>query len=89
MIIEWQISSDISFIRGILAQEILKFSGLYKPLNQTLYYNNFITIENKRNNNIENLYNKDRYYYKKIIYGDDIINKLKKFEYFYNWSWNS
>lgn len=82
MIIECQIPSDISFIGGILAQEILKFSGLYKPLNQILYYNNFITIENLRKNNVENLYNKDRYYYEKIIYGDDIINKLKNLNIF-------
>ena len=82
MIIECQIPSDISFLGGILAQEILKFSGLYKPLNQAFYYNNFITIENSGKNNVGTLYEKDRYYYENIVYGDYIINKLKSLNIF-------
>ena len=78
-----QLSTDSSFLGGVLAQEILKFSGLYKPLNQILYYNNYITIENlKKDDNEINIYKKDRYYYENIIYGENIIKKLKKLNIF-------
>lgn len=78
-----QLATDSSFLGGILAQEILKFSGLYQPLNQILYYNNYITIENLNRKNFEiKSLKKDRYYYENIIYGIDLIEKLKKLNIF-------
>ena len=75
-----QLPTDSSFLGGVLAQEILKFSGLYKPLNQILYYNNYITIENlKKDKNEIKILQKDRYYYENIIYGENIIKKLNIF----------
>ena len=73
-----QLSTDSTFLGGILSQEILKFSGLYKPLNQIFYYNNYITIDNliKDDNEID-LHQKDRYFYENIIYGKNLIKKLK------------
>ena len=74
-----QLPTDYSFLGGVLAQEILKFSGLYRPLNQILYYNNYITIENlKKDNNEIKILQKDRYYYENVIYGENVIKKLKK-----------
>ena len=73
-----QLPTDSSFLGGILAQEILKFIGLYKPLNQILYYNNYTIIENLVKKNFEiNSIKKDRYYYEKIILGLDLVEKLK------------
>ncbi len=78
-----QLPTDSSFLGGVLSQEILKFSGLYKPLNQMLYYNNYVTIENLKKDDDEiNLFKKDRYYYENIIYGQNLINKLKKLNIF-------
>lgn len=45
LISQTQLSTDFSILGGILAQKILKFSGLYKPLDQIFYYNNYIIIE--------------------------------------------
>lgn len=83
LISQAQLATDSSFIGGILAQEILKFSGLYQPINQLLYYNNYITIENLNRKifDIKSL-KKDRYYYENIIYGIDIIEKLKNLNIF-------
>ena len=78
-----QLATDSSFLGGILAQEILKFSGLYQPLNQILYYNNYITIENLNKKKIDiKSFERDRYYYENIIYGNDLIKKLKKLNIF-------
>ena len=83
MIAECQLPTDSSFLGGILAQEILKYSGLYKPLNQILYYNNFVTIENLNKTYEEmNKFEKDRYYYESIIYGKKTIKKLKNLNIF-------
>ena len=77
-----QLPTDSSFLGGVLAQEILKFSVLYRPLNQILYYNNYITIENLKNDkNKIKILQKDRYY-ENIIYGENIIQKLKKLNIF-------
>ena len=78
-----QLPTDSSFLGGVLSQEILKFSGLYKPLNQILYYNNFVTIENLKKDDKEiNYLKKDRYYYENIIYGRNVIKQLKKLNIF-------
>lgn len=83
MISQIQLGTDSSFLGGILAQEILKFTGLYRPLDQILYYNNYITIENLNKNTAEfKGLEKNRYYYENIVYGKDSIEKLKNLNIF-------
>lgn len=78
-----QLATDSSFLEGVLSQEILIFFGLYKPLNQILYCNNYISIEHlKKDYNEIKLYQKDRYYYENIIYGNNLIKKLKNLNIF-------
>ena len=83
LISQAQLPTDSSFLGGILAQEILKFSGLYTPINQILYYNNYIIIENLKKGDIEiNLLEKNRYFFENIIFGKDLIEKLKNLNIF-------
>ena len=75
-----EISPYVTFIGGIVSQEIVKFSGNYTPLNQWFYFEAYDTIKNLKNPN-RHLLN-SRYDDQIGIYGQEIQEKLSKINIF-------
>ena len=71
-----EISPYTTFIGGIVSQEIVKFSGIYTPINQLFYYEAYDTIKNLKDIN-RTLLN-SRYDDQIAIYGQEIQEKLSK-----------
>ena len=65
-----------SFIGGVTAQEIIKFSGKYKPIHQWLYCDFSQIIENLNQKDIDRRINNSRYDDQIAIFGNEIQNKL-------------
>jgi ubiquitin-activating enzyme E1 len=70
-----QISPISSFLGGISAQEIVKWTGKYNPIHQWIWFNFTETVENLEPNIDRNLMN-DRYNDQIAIYGNKIQEKL-------------
>ena len=65
-----------SFIGGVTAQEIIKFSGKYEPIHQWLYCDFSQIVENLNLTDIERKLNNSRYDDQIAIFGNDIQKKL-------------
>ena len=72
-----EISPVCAFLGGIVAQEIVKFTGKYTPINQWLYFDFFETVANLPENTDRTLKN-SRYDDQIAIYGNEIQDKLEK-----------
>ena len=72
-----EISPVCAFLGGIVAQEIVKYTGKYTPINQWLYFDFFETVANLPENTDRTLKN-SRYDDQIAIYGNDIQEKLEK-----------
>ena len=70
-----QISPIASFLGGVSAQEIVKFTGKYNPIHQWIWFDFSETVENLDLNIDRNLKN-DRYDDQIAIYGNKIQEKL-------------
>lgn len=69
-----QISPCASFWGGVVAQEIVKFTGKFGPLHQWLHYDSFESLpEGDLNRNLL----KSRYDDMIAIYGKEVLNKLQ------------
>ena len=66
-----------AFFGGILAQEIIKVTGKYTPIDQWLIYDFFETVENL-NDNIERKLKNCRYDDQIAIFGNEIQEKIEK-----------
>jgi ubiquitin-activating enzyme E1 len=65
-----------SFIGGVTAQEIIKFTGKYKPIHQWLYFDFSQIVENLNINNTDRKMLNTRYDDQIAIFGNEIQNKL-------------
>ena len=65
-----------SFIGGVTAQEIIKFSGKYEPIHQWLYCDFSQIVENLNLIDIDRKLNNSRYDDQIAIFGNDIQKKL-------------
>ena len=65
-----------SFIGGVTAQEIIKFSGKYKPIHQWLYCDFSQIVENLNQKDIDRKITHSRYDDQIAIFGNEIQNKL-------------
>lgn len=70
-----QVSPISSFLGGISAQEIVKYTGKYNPIHQWVWFDFSETVENLDDNIERNLMN-DRYDDQMAIYGNKIQEKL-------------
>ena len=70
-----EISPITSFLGGISAQEIIKYTGKYKPIYQWIWFDFSETVENLGEDINRNLKN-DRYDDQIAIYGNKIQNRL-------------
>ena len=71
-----QISPIASFIGGVIAQEIVKYTGKFTPFNQWFWCNFNWVVENL-GNNIDRTLRGTRYDDQIAIFGNEIQNKLK------------
>ena len=76
-----QLSPICSFIGGIVAQEALKFTGKFIPLEQWFWCDFFETIE-KLPDNINREMNNNRYDEQIAIFGKELHDKLEKLNIF-------
>ena len=69
-----EISPICSFIGGIMAQEIVKYTGKYSPIDQWIWFDFYNSVKNlkKKECNLNN----SRYDEQISIFGNDIQNKL-------------
>ena len=70
-----QISPIASFLGGVSAQEIVKYTGKYRPIHQWIWFDFSETVENLEQNIERNLKN-DRYDDQIAIYGNKIQEGL-------------
>ena len=70
-----EISPLTSFIGGVSAQEIVKYTGKFKPIHQWLWFDFSEVVENL-NENIERNLKNDRYDDQIAIFGNEIQEKL-------------
>ena len=76
-----EISPICSVIGGIVSQEVIKYTGKYKPINQWMWFEFFETISLLKDN-IERKLNGTRYDDLISIYGNDIQRKLQNINIF-------
>ena len=70
-----QISPISSYFYGIMAQEIVKFTGKYMPIKQCFWCYFMEIIENLNKNKIDKIIQRSRYDNKISIFGNDIQKK--------------
>ena len=63
-----------SFLRGIISQEIIKYTGIYTPIDQFFVFDFFETVANL-DKNVERILKGTRYDDQIAIFGNDIQNK--------------
>jgi len=80
-----EIAPLCSFLGGILCHEIIKYTGIYYPINQWFFFDFFefanILNKNDKNLNNDNLVN-SRYYEQIAIFGNEIQKRLSKLNIF-------
>ena len=76
-----QISPTCSFFGGIVAQEVVKKTGKYIPINQWLWFDFFETVENL-NENVNRKIAGSRYDEQIAIFGQEIQKKLNNLNIF-------
>ena len=69
-----EISPICNFIGGIMAQEIVKYTGKYTPNEQWIWFDFYNSVKNLKNK--ECILNNSRYDEQISIFGNDIQNKL-------------
>ena len=72
-----QIPCVTSFLGGVIAQEIIKTTGKYIPINQWQIFNFFEYLPNDDLRNIDKNIAINRYTEQTAIFGEKIINKLQ------------
>ena len=72
-----EISPVCSFLGGIVAQEIIKFTGLYTPINQWLLFDFFETVNNL-GDKVDRTLKNGRYDDQIAIYGNKIQQKIEE-----------
>jgi len=72
-----QISPISSFLGGIIAQEIVKFTGKYMPIKQWFWCNFMEIVENLNNSKIDRILEGSRYDDQISIFGNEIQKKLE------------
>ena len=80
-----EIAPLCSFLGAVLCQEIIKFTGKYKPINQWYFFDYFEMIEtlNLNNNFIKrDILSSSRYDEQISIFGNDVQDKLAKLNIF-------
>ena len=80
MVASWaraEISPICSFLGGIVSQEIIKYTGIYIPINQWLIFDFFETVENLGENVHRKLKN-SRYDDQIAIFGNEIQKKIEE-----------
>ena len=80
MVASWakaQISPICSFLGGIVSQEIIKYTGLYIPINQWLIFDFFETVENL-GKNVDRQLKNSRYDDQIAIFGNEIQKKIEE-----------
>jgi len=75
-----QLASLCSFLGGIVASEIIKFTGIYQPLNQYMWLDNLDSLKNIKNTNISPI--NSRYDNQISIFGLDLHKTLTKLKVF-------
>ena len=70
-----EISPVCAFLGGVVAQEIVKFTGKYTPINQWLIFDFFETVANL-GDNVDRTLKNSRYDDQIAIYGNDIQKKI-------------
>ena len=65
---------------GIISQEIFKYTGVYKPINQWLRYSFYDIIDHSIENN--HFFENKRYKGQEIIFGKEVQKKLQKLNLF-------
>lgn len=73
-----QISPISSFLGGLIAQEIIKFTGKYIPIKQWLWCNFYEIVENLNGNKIDRTLHGTRYDDQISIFGNEIQKKIEK-----------
>jgi len=68
-----------SLIGGYMAQEIIKITGQFSPINQWLFFDLY---DQNYNYNKENISNDSRYFYQESIFGKEIQTKLENLNIF-------
>jgi ubiquitin-activating enzyme E1 len=77
-----QLPSICSFLGGFVAQEIIKFTGLYVPLNQWLWIDFYDSIKYLEGQNIDRNPMNSRHDDQILVFGKDIHEKLKNSKFF-------
>ena len=75
-----QISPCTSFWGAIVAQEVIKFTGKYTPLNQWLHYDNFESLPETK---VDRTLTNNRYDDVIAIYGRELFKRLQTLKYFF------
>ena len=73
-----QISPISSFLGGLIAQEIIKYTGKYIPINQWLWFNFSEIVENLEGKKIDRNINGTRYDDQIAIFGNEIQQKIEE-----------
>lgn len=76
-----ELPSICSFLGGLVAQEIIKFTGLYIPLDQWAWFDFYDSIKNLNKNIIRTPIN-SRYDEQIMVFGREIHEKLTKSNFF-------
>ena len=69
-----EIAPMCSFLGGIISQEIIKYTGIYTPIDQFFVFDFFETVANL-DKNVERILKGTRYDDQIAIFGNDIQNK--------------
>ena len=77
-----EISPICSFIGGLAAQEVIKKTGKYIPINQYLWFDFFETIENLNENKVNREIFGSRYDEQIAIFGQELQKKLNNLNIF-------
>ena len=72
-----QISPIASFLGGVIAQEIVKYTGKFKPVKQWIWFNFNQLVENLNNKKIDRRIKGQRYDDQIAIFGNEIQKKLE------------
>ena len=82
-----EISPICSFIGGLAAQEVIKKTGKYIPINQYLWFDFFETIENLNENKVNREIFGSRYDEQIAIFGQELQKKLNNLNIFIIGAW--
>lgn len=76
-----EISPLSVLLGGIMAFEVVKFTGLYLPMKEFFYLDFFDCVQ--KHHEEERFETSDPFYDSKTIFGKEMINKLSSLKYFF------